>query len=71
MNDEPMITLTTPRCIVCGKTDTVRLTRREFANLNSDMLIQHALPDRDVNFCELVATGTHPECWEWMMRESE
>lgn len=64
--DEPMIRFITPPCLECGETSEVMLTRHEFAMLAhpSRPSIDECLADRDLNFRELVMTGTHPQCWD-------
>jgi hypothetical protein len=70
LSEEPvMVKLTTPKCMLCGETSVVELTREEFAMLAhpSRPLIQDCLPGRDAAFRELVKTGTHDSCWNLMM----
>jgi hypothetical protein len=70
LSDEPIIRLITPPCPRCGETSEVMLTRKEFAMLAhpSRPLIQDCLPDRDVDFCELVKSGYHSTCWDADMK---
>jgi hypothetical protein len=60
-----MIRLETPPCLLCAQTTVVELTRLEFSMLAhpSRPKIDDCLPDRDLDFRELVMTGTHPKCW--------
>lgn len=64
--DAPMIRLTTPRCMLCGLSSEVVLTVKEFAMLidPSQPNIADVLPDRDLDFRELVKSGIHPDCWD-------
>lgn len=64
--DEPMIRLVTPPCMLCAETSTIELTRKEFSMLAHPARpsVDLCLPDRDLDFRELVMTGTHPKCWD-------
>lgn len=69
-DDGKMIAFTTPECTMCGKTTVVELTRTEFRACADPMTrprIDLALPDRDLDFRELIQTGIHPECWDQIM----
>jgi len=61
----------TPRCLVCNETSVVELEDDEYKALGKDMLIQHALPNRDADFRELIMTGSHPKCWNKMFSDEE
>lgn len=64
--------MTTPACLHCDKTSTVELTDDEYHRMyRQSMLIQHALPDRDAGFRELMMTGTHPKCWEEIFADED
>jgi hypothetical protein len=62
---------TTPACIVCAKTSVLELTPQECLDLDKDINIQDALPNRDADFREMVKTGTHPACWDSMFDDDE
>lgn len=56
-------TLTTPKCVVCGKTSQVELTDAELAAYIRARLVQEALPEWTADERELLISGTHPACW--------
>lgn len=61
-----MPSIQAPKCHLCGETETVEVTDQEFTALQNTRFIQDALPNRDVDFRELLISGTHPECWNAM-----
>jgi hypothetical protein len=63
---EPIVKVTTPPCMLCNETSLVELTREEFTKLihPSQPRIDKVLPNRDLDFRELVMTGTHSACWD-------
>lgn len=66
---EKMVTVTTPRCILCGKTGEITIPEREYEIFKdkqwfrSGDRIQDVLPNLSIEIRRLLATGTHPECW--------
>lgn len=60
-----MIPMTTNKCMMCGTASVVDVTQVEYDNLvNTNMTIQDALPDRDLDFRELILTGLHSQCFD-------
>jgi transposase len=59
---------TCPTCPHCGQRSVVELTDEEYEKVIDPNrgLIQNVLPNRDVDFREVIITGTHPECWDKM-----
>lgn len=65
-----MLSMTTPPCMLCGKSSVVELTKTEYDKLvNTNLAIQDALPDRDADFRELILTGFHGDCFDQVTRE--
>ena len=60
-----------PKCMMCGKQETVEVDEGSFNSWKAGELIQFAFPDKDDNFKELLISGTHPECWEKMWKVDE
>lgn len=54
----------TPTCHLCGKSDSLELTDAEVAGMERTRFIQDALPNRSVDFREMLISGTHPACWD-------
>lgn len=61
----------TPTCLKCGAKSIVELTDTEHSAVKANLLIQHALPNRDDSFRELVKSGTHAACWDEMFGGSQ
>lgn len=62
LSERLIVTLVTPKCLMCGGTDKVRLTREEFAAMNDGLDAEEALPDRSTAFRTLAYKGTHESC---------
>jgi hypothetical protein len=59
-----MTTITTPACLVCGKTSQVEVTEAQASDLATGALTQDVLPDMPRARREVLITGTHPGCWK-------
>jgi hypothetical protein len=65
------VTVTTKRCMVCGKTGELGVDAIGYLDWKAGTLIQDALPELSKADRELLMTGTHPECWDTMMKQFE
>lgn len=61
-----LVAAKTPDCMVCGEWSTVVVDDVDYYNWRDGTLIQVAMPYLNADSCELLMTGTHPECWEEM-----
>lgn len=60
---EKQITVTTKRCVLCGKSSTLTVDADAHRRWRGGTLIQKAFPDLDADSRELLISGTHPSCW--------
>lgn len=58
------IVVTTPQCMVCGKTSTRLLDLEKFHRYERGAKVQDVWPEMPADERELLMTGTHGECWE-------
>lgn len=64
------ITITTPKCMICGRTATLEVNASGYLDWKCGMLIQKALPQLTAGQRELLITGTHEECFKRMCGET-
>lgn len=66
-----MVTMQTPKCVMCGKTSTVELTTEEATKWldPSRPHVQDVFPHWSADKRELLVTGTHAECWDELMED--
>lgn len=63
------ITVQPPNCIWCGKENKpIALDRKKFDEWQRGGLIQNVFPELDVDTREILINGTHPACWDEMMK---
>ena len=70
-NPKDTYSFTTPACIHCGKNSVLELTPQECLDLDRDINIQDALPNRDADFREQIKSGIHPACWDAIFADEE
>jgi len=68
-----MFAVTTKECVHCGKTGTVMVERRAYAEFTQvprhlRRLVQDIFPDHSKEEREQLMTGVHPKCFEDMFR---
>lgn len=70
-----MVEHVTPRCPMCGKTQTIELTDDEAVQLVrwqcKELLIQNAFPDWLPDKREMLMTGIHPKCWDELFKKED
>lgn len=66
-----LLTVTTPRCMVCGQAAQVEVDSAGYEKWKRGTLIQAALPTLSRAERELLITGTHDECWKLMSAQDE
>ena len=59
-----ILTVHTPRCIVCEQPGAVEVDFDGFAAWKAGQNLQEALPQLDADQRELLLTGTHAQCFE-------
>lgn len=64
-------TFTTPRCMMCDKSDEVEVDPDALRAWREGALIQEAFPDMTPEDREHLKTGTHPACWDSMFADEE
>ena len=67
------VEVSTPVCMVCGRSGRIEVPVEGFEAWRRGMLIQDALPGLDQGQRELLMTGTHDHCWQvmWSMSNLE
>ena len=66
------VTVTTPKCMVCGKFGEVEVDSvGHYRWKHQGVLIQLALPNLSTELREQLKTGTHPACWDEMFPDEE
>lgn len=68
---ERMITVTCPRCIMCGTASHMRVPVTGWIKRMDGEAIQVAFPHMRKDLREMLISGTHPVCWDTMMAELE
>ena len=63
------VTVKTGKCIMCGESSELEVDAKGYRLWQGGMLIQRALPELPKDQRELLISGTHPKCWEQMMKE--
>lgn len=63
--------VTTPPCMVCGRTSTLRVPVEGIEAYRQGALIQNAFPMLTADEREMLMTGTHPDCWDSMFEDDE
>jgi len=62
--EQPVMTVMTPRCQMCKQHGVVEVDERGWAMFQMGANVQDAFPDLDADQRELLLTGTHAHCWE-------
>ena len=66
-----MITVATPRCMLCGQSGIVMADELGLEAWQGGVLIQDALPTLTSSQREQLMTGIHDECWNNAFGEDE
>ena len=69
--NERLITVTCPRCIVCGQQTHLRVPVEGHIKRMDGAAVQDAFPNMPTHMREMLITGTHPVCWDSMMLDLE
>lgn len=63
-----MLEVTTPKCMVCGKTSTILVEESKLRRWQRGEHIQQVWPDKTNSERELLKSGTHDKCWDEMFK---
>lgn len=69
MSDEVMVR--TPICFHCKELGQVLVDADGYRKWSAGYLIQDAFPGLSLEVREQLISGTHPECWNKMMKGDE
>lgn len=58
-----LVTYRTKSCLVCGKSSLMEVWDEDLQRYLNGAHIQHAFPTLKPAVREMIASGTHPECW--------
>lgn len=61
----------TPFCFHCRQTGFLKVDRNEYMKWKSGALIQDAMPGLLMEEREQLISGTHPKCWDEMMKDED
>lgn len=70
MSDDSII-CETHKCFCCGQIGFVVVRSDDFNKYADGALIQEAFPEMPMDRREQLISGTHPECWDKMMKGDE
>lgn len=58
------VTVTTPRCIVCGRTAELTVPKPGWELYQKGEYVQVAFPNLSPDEREMLINGTHPDCFD-------
>jgi len=65
------VTISTPQCFHCKEYGEIVVDAEGFYKWTEGYLIQDAFPDLNIEIREQLVSGTHPECWDEMMKDDD
>lgn len=66
---ETRVPVTTPACMVCGRTSTLEVDARAYDSWKRGALVQVAFAQESEELREMLITGLHPDCWDSLWDE--
>ena len=70
-NQDPLINVETPPCVVCKQTSKVTVWRTEYHAWLTGTIAQKAFTNLSPDNRELLISGTHPACWTKLFGKEE
>ena len=64
------MTITTRRCIGCGKSHTVEVSEEGYFKWKAGAFVQDAFPELTPDEREMLISGTCKPCWEELFKNS-
>lgn len=64
MDKSMMVTVETPKCPMCGESETVTVKAADLIRWREGVSIQVVWPDWSADERELLQTGLHSDCWD-------
>lgn len=66
-----MVPVTTPACMLCGRTSTVEVSAEGYDEWKRGAMVQDAFPEEPADLREMLKTGIHPDCWDEICGEED
>lgn len=64
-----LITVTTPTCMFCGRSEVIEVDATRYARWMAGAFVQDVWPEWSPGEREMLITGTHPKCWDDNLRD--
>ena len=60
-----------PKCVVCGVQSAFELPGTQVDRWKGGQFIQDAMPQLTADEREVIVSGTHPDCWDELWKDTE